>query len=49
MGGGFYDDNVLLNSVEVVVEVGVELGKSTSKVHSNYKQAKQKSQKKPKL
>ena len=26
MGGGFYDNNAILNSVDVVVEVGVELG-----------------------
>ena len=26
MGGGFYDNNALLNSVDVVVEFGVELG-----------------------
>ena len=26
VGGGFYDNNAILNSVDVVVEVGVELG-----------------------
>ena len=26
MGGGFYDNNAILNSVDVVVEFGVELG-----------------------
>ena len=30
VGGGFYDNNVILTSVDVVVEVGVELGKKTS-------------------
>ena len=28
MGGGFYDNNAILNSVDVVVEAGVELGKN---------------------
>ena len=26
VGGGLYDNNAILNSVDVVVEVGVELG-----------------------